>query len=624
MREKTFTLIALFLVLVFSASASAGEIHIAASLGDVEIVKKLLDKDPKFIDQIGELNLTPLMHACKTDQKEVVDLLIKRGADVNKACDEWGYMPQTPLSVTDDIEIAKMLLKAGADVNAADPDFNMSPLYHAMSSDNDELAKLLIAHGAKVTRAMKNADEPEPEVEKFNHAIESGNLKVVSEMIEKDPELINLRSQHMTPLFRAASAKRTGVAMLLIEKGADVNAVSYGDGGHHGRSTPLHMACLRCNKPLTEALINKGANPNAEEVDFSATPLFYATLACSPEIAYFLIEHGADPETSKKRPPCIKSDELGYAIGNGKIEGVKQIIKEHPECVNADGYFGMIPLSYAAQENKPEIVKELLSAGANPNYAGMMPPPIYYVACSGDMELVKALIASGADPSGVRPYSEPLICALDQENVDMAKYLIGQGAKVRPEMLLTATENGRADSVRLLLENGADPNVRDAHSQPMWDTPLHKAANGGHLEIVKMLLDKGADPNLYNADRETALFAALQTVGSKQVEEIVELLIEHGADIKHQSSSKRTPLVAAANFNHHKAVDLLILSGADANASDSSGITALHYAAYLGNEEMIKSLIAAGAKRNVKDEQGRLPIDMAKEMGQAGAVELLE
>src|SRR5829696_5473630 len=48
------------------------------------------------------------------------------------------------------------------------------------------------------------------------------------------------------------------------------------------------------------------------------------------------------------------------------------------------------------------------------------------------------------------------------------------------------------DTVRLLLDAGADPNVRDTGDNA---TPLHFAAGGGHVDSVRLLLDAGADVN---------------------------------------------------------------------------------------------------------------------------------
>jgi len=81
---------------------------------------------------------------------------------------------------------------------------------------------------------------------------------------------------------------------------------------------------------------------------------------------------------------------------------------------------------------------------------------------------------------------------------------------------------GHLEVVKLLLEHGADPNVKNRDGK----TPLHNAASEGHLEVVKLLLERGADPNVKDDDGNTPLHNAAW----RGHLEVVKLLLEHGAD----------------------------------------------------------------------------------------------
>lgn len=78
--------------------------------------------------------------------------------------------------------------------------------------------------------------------------------------------------------------------------------------------------------------------------------------------------------------------------------------------------------------------------------------------------------------------------------------------------LSDAASGGHSDTIRLLIERGADPNTRGHFRR----TPLYRAAFAGHLEAVQTLLEYGADPRLYAEDGQTpeqiAPSGALQTV----------------------------------------------------------------------------------------------------------------
>lgn len=66
--------------------------------------------------------------------------------------------------------------------------------------------------------------------------------------------------------------------------------------------------------------------------------------------------------------------------------------------------------------------------------------------------------------------------------------------------LQLASQHGQSDCVRLLIEKGADVNLKDREN---W-TPLHLASACGHLDCIQLLLDNGADKTLINDRGESA------------------------------------------------------------------------------------------------------------------------
>jgi ankyrin repeat protein len=97
--------------------------------------------------------------------------------------------------------------------------------------------------------------------------------------------------------------------------------------------------------------------------------------------------------------------------------------------------------------------------------------------------------------------------------------------------LTAAAQYGRVEAVRLLLESGADPNLRDFGSDHPQDTPLSTAARHGQLEACRVLLEAGADPNVPTHPEQpgepgnwTALDWALQA----NQQAVADLLRQHG------------------------------------------------------------------------------------------------
>lgn len=86
------------------------------------------------------------------------------------------------------------------------------------------------------------------------------------------------------------------------------------------------------------------------------------------------------------------------------------------------------------------------------------------------------------------------------------------------------------DMVELLVENGADVNIRDG-------SPLVKAIEMDNIRFVKYLLSVGADPNIQDYDGNTALHIAVIDDNIK----IIKLLLQYGADSDIQNKRGETP-----------------------------------------------------------------------------------
>jgi ankyrin repeat protein len=131
--------------------------------------------------------------------------------------------------------------------------------------------------------------------------------------------------------------------------------------------------------------------------------------------------------------------------------------------------------------------------------------------------------------------------------------------------LMHAALYGDPESVRLLLDKGADPNLKNEAGATalMWSLD--------DLEKTRLLLDHGADANIQSDDGVTALIIAAGRFGSSA---IVKLLLDHGANPSAKSpDSSRTPLVEAARAGDEAALKLLIAHGADVKSATAGALT---------------------------------------------------
>ena len=86
------------------------------------------------------------------------------------------------------------------------------------------------------------------------------------------------------------------------------------------------------------------------------------------------------------------------------------------------------------------------------------------------------------------------------------------------------TKGNAVEIVRLLLEHGADPNIR-ASTTRHSSTPLHEASSRGLLDIAQLLLSYGANVDVKNTKGKTPF----QLAASAGHGEMTTLLLEHGA-----------------------------------------------------------------------------------------------
>jgi len=136
----------LLAVLVFAVPALCGPIHDAVRDGDLAKVQALLKDNPKLVFSKEEFTgATPLHCAAGTGHKDVAELLLAKGAEVNVA-DIDGRTPLHYAATMGHKNVVELLLAKGAYVNAKDKN-GATPLSLATFLGYKDIAELLRQHG---------------------------------------------------------------------------------------------------------------------------------------------------------------------------------------------------------------------------------------------------------------------------------------------------------------------------------------------------------------------------------------------------------------------------------------------------------------------------------------------
>jgi len=234
--------------------------HIAGGGGNVPALE-LLHRYGLNVDGIPG-GVPPLIHMMQwSDTPAGPTWLLEHGADANLA---WGKDGEAPLHVAArrwDVAMVERLVDHGADVSRRRAD-GATPYALAQLYGNPEIAAWLLAHGAVDELSL---------LERFIAACARGDRPAADALLAAHPSLRSeLTPEHHLMLHRPAESGNTRVLETLLACGFEPNARD------NERVTPLHRAAMGGHVDAVRVLLEHGADINALDGMFSASPLVWA------------------------------------------------------------------------------------------------------------------------------------------------------------------------------------------------------------------------------------------------------------------------------------------------------------------------------------------------------------
>lgn len=426
---------------------------LAARAGSAEAVKLLIDADADLTLEDNEGH-TPLLAALRESKMDVIDLLV--GLESDHTTNSAGVTPLMAAAGEGSIEVVRLLLQNGASPTRVTFDRGWNALHYAISGNDAPIVRLLIENGADIASRTRIGLTP------LQLAVELDAPDALRELVKGGAQVNEPQTlTGWSPLLSAVGRGDQDTVQVLFEAGADVGSVDA-----LGRNV-LHIAALRDRGEIAALLIAHGAD--VQHADASGdTPLHAAANVNAASVAAALTAAGVD-----------------VAARNAKGKSAIDIAREK-------GFSPLVDQLERHIDHGPRLRRELLAS-------------IYRMVIEdGD---VNALRTASITPRELTDAGQYLLHQVSEtDNVATIRALLKAGFKVSTrdaeglQPLHRAAGAGAAAATLTLLRAKAVPN--DQKNLAKY-TPLHFAAVSGNEETVRALLDAGADPSLRNSNGQT-------------------------------------------------------------------------------------------------------------------------
>ncbi len=315
-------------------------INLAATFGDLELVRDFLRSDPKLANFCGSCNKRPISSAAVQGHVGIVQLLLDAGANPRLAeANAPNGFALWAAAHGGHLDCAKLLLDAGASPH--DPVESCGTAF-SIAEGNEPMLELFRQYG----RELKDPDpEEEDGLDPVSGAIMRNDIAQLRRYLDETPSLVRNPAAFYGEgyLALAASRRLMEIVDLLLERGARVPDQSNWGSAYafkhtdfarklleHGASpnhrnwlqrTILHEFAYRGDTEKVELLIEFGVDLNAIDMEYQSTPLGFAARGGRLEAVKVLLDAGANPDLPSL-PVWAKPIAWARARGHAEVERV--------------------------------------------------------------------------------------------------------------------------------------------------------------------------------------------------------------------------------------------------------------------------------------------------------------
>ncbi|XP_046561350.1 ankyrin repeat domain-containing protein 17-like [Haliotis rubra] len=271
----------------------------------------------------------------------------------------------------------------------------------------------------------------------------------------------------------------------------------------------------------------------------------------------FLLQEGADVLLKDRKGNSC----LHHACISGKRDIVKVVVEKVPGMIDNSNFRGLTSTMLCAETGQEEILKFLVSYGADLSVKTFGGQTCLHVACaSGHLSTVQYLLSCETIDISERTIlnTTPIMMAAEKGHSDVYHLLVLRGADVfltddeGKDCLMYACQRGNMSIVRHLLSlKPININERDHNNM----TPVTIAAKAGHSDVYHLLVSDGADVSLTDDVGSDCLMYACEGGNMSIVRHLLSL---KPININERDHDNMTPAMIAVEAGHSDVYHLLV------------------------------------------------------------------
>ena len=370
-----------------------------------------------FRDAIGG---TPLMGAAYKGKVQVVKSLIERGADPS-LMDKKGWNSLHVAANGGDADIIDLIHTQVPNIESKTGD-GCTPLMIAAFNSKLHAVKWFLEKGATVTR------EDNSGANALHFAAEGGDTDIIDLIHTHLLNIESKTSQGRTPLMMAARGGKLQAVKWFLEKGATVNC-----DDNNGRNT-LHFAAEGGDTDIIDLIHTRLPNVDSKTNE-GYTPLMVAAFNGKLPVVKWFLEKGATVTLKDKAGWNM----LHFAAQGGDTD-ILDLIHNHVPNIESRSLVGITPLMVAVGNCKLHAVQWFIEKGASvacvdENGCNIL----HFAAKNCDPDIIHRILTYVPDIESKKAFGEtPLIIAVRHGKLQSVKYLLERGANP-----LAKDKNGR-------------------------------------------------------------------------------------------------------------------------------------------------------------------------------------